>query len=203
MNIITISREFGSGGREVGKRLADALGYAYYDKEIILEIAKESGLDAAYVEHVLQKGITPNYSYTFGRTFYQPVLFPENELKVLSVQQQIIKGLAEKGSCVIVGRGASIILEKYHPFNIFVYADKEAKLARCRNRAPESEHLSDQELVKQMKRIDQGRAKHQRLLSDLRWGDKESYHLCVNTSGVDIKHLIPGIRDYAKAWFGA
>ena len=101
MKIITISREFGSGGRELGKRLADALGFAYYDKEIISAIAKESSFDENYVEELLQRGLTPTYSPTFGHSFslgFDPIM--ENELKVLHLQQTIIKGLAEKGDCV-------------------------------------------------------------------------------------------------------
>ena len=68
-SIITISREFGSGGRELGKRLADALGFSYYDKEIISAIAKESNFDEQYVEETLLRGLTPNYTLTFGHTF--------------------------------------------------------------------------------------------------------------------------------------
>ncbi len=202
MKIITISREFGSGGRELGKRLADALGFAYYDKEIISAIAKESSFDENYVEELLQRGLTPTYSPTFGHSFslgFDPIM--ENELKVLHLQQTIIKGLAEKGDCVMVGRTSGIILEEFHPMKIFVYADMASKLARCRARADDCQTLSDKELQKKIRQIDEGRAKHQKLFSDLKWGSKDNYHLCVNTTGIQIRDMIPSIKEYALAWF--
>ena len=163
MRIITISREFGSGGRELGKRLADALGFAYYDREIVSSIAEKCNLD---VENVLRKGLTINVPVTFGHTFYfysDPT--SENELKVLNTQQQIIKELALRGDCVMVGRSSGIILEKYNPLRLFVYADMEWKVKRCRERASAEEHLTDRELEKKIRQIDAGRARHQKLLT--------------------------------------
>ncbi|HJA92911.1 MAG TPA: cytidylate kinase-like family protein [Candidatus Eisenbergiella merdipullorum] len=203
MRIITISREFGSGGREVGKRLADALGFAYYDREIVTSIAKKCDLDEGYVENVLRKGLTINVPVTFGHSFYfysDPT--SENELKVLNTQQQIIKELAQRGDCVMVGRSSSIILEKYDPLRLFVYADMDWKVKRCRERAPEDEHLNDRELEKKIRQIDAGRAQHQKLLTDRKWGDREGYDLCINTSGLEIKKIIPGLKELALCWFG-
>ena len=160
MRIITISREFGSGGRELGKRLADALGFAYYDREIVSSIAEKCNLDEGYVENVLRKGLTINVPVTFGHTFYfysDPT--SENELKVLNTQQQIIKELALRGDCVMVGRSSGIILEKYNPLRLFVYADMEWKVKRCRERASAEEHLTDRELEKKIRQIDKSEAK--------------------------------------------
>ena len=143
MRIITISREFGSGGREVGKRLADALGFAYYDREIVSSIAEKCDLDEGYVENVLRKGLTVNVPLTFGHSFYfysDPT--SENELKVLNTQQQIIRELAGQGDCVMVGRCSGIILESYAPLRLFVYADMDWKVRRCRERASDSEQLT-------------------------------------------------------------
>lgn len=203
MRIITISREFGSGGRELGKRLADALGFSYYDKEIISAIAKESNFDEHYVEETLLRGLTPNYTLTFGHTFaFGPDPIMQNELKILHLQQEIIKGLARKGDCVMVGRTSGAILEEdFHPLKIFVYADSAARLARCRSRAKAEEHLTDRELKKKIRQIDEGRARHQRLFTDKKWGAKENYHLCINTTGLEIQDMIPAIKDYALAWF--
>ena len=86
MRIITISREFGSGGRELGKRLAEALDVPFYDKEILFAIAKEGNYDENYVEQVLQRGLTPNYLPTFGHTFAlgpDPVM--QNEIRIYEV----------------------------------------------------------------------------------------------------------------------
>ena len=202
MRIITISREFGSGGREVGKRLADALGFAYYDREIVTSIAEKCDLDEGYVENVLRKGLTINVPVTFGHTFYfysDPT--SENELKVLNTQQQIIKELAQRGDCVMVGRSSGIILEKYNPLRLFVYADMEWKVKRCRERASAEEHLTDRELEKKIRQIDAGRARHQKLLTDRKWGAPEGYDLCINTTDLEIKKIIPGLKEMALCWF--
>lgn len=202
MRIITISREFGSGGRELGKRLADALGFAYYDREIVSSIAEKCNLDEGYVENVLRKGLTINVPVTFGHTFYfysDPT--SENELKVLNTQQQIIKELALRGDCVMVGRSSGIILEKYNPLRLFVYADMEWKVKRCRERASAEEHLTDRELEKKIRQIDAGRARHQKLLTDRKWGDRDGYDLCINTTSLEIKKIIPGLKEMALCWF--
>ena len=202
MKIITISREFGSGGRELGKRLADALGFAYYDREIVSSIAEKCNLDEGYVENVLRKGLTLNVPVTFGHTFYfysDPT--SENELKVLNTQQQIIKELAQRGDCVMVGRSSGIILEKYNPLRLFVYADMEWKVKRCRERASAEEHLTDRELEKKIRQIDAGRARHQKLLTDRKWGAPEGYDLCINTTNLEIKKIIPGLKEMALCWF--
>lgn len=202
MRIITISREFGSGGRELGKRLADALGFAYYDREIVSSIAEKCNLDEGYVENVLRKGLTINVPITFGHTFYfysDPT--SENELKVLNTQQQIIKELALRGDCVMVGRSSGIILEKYNPLRLFVYADMEWKVKRCRERASAEEHLTDRELEKKIRQIDAGRARHQKLLTDRKWGAPEGYDLCINTTDLEIKKIIPGLKEMALCWF--
>ena len=202
MRIITISREFGSGGRELGKRLADALGFAYYDREIVSSIAEKCNLDEGYVENVLRKGLTINVPVTFGHTFYfysDPT--SENELKVLNTQQQIIKELALRGDCVMVGRSSGIILEKYNPLRLFVYADMEWKVKRCRERASAEEHLTDRELETKIRQIDAGRARHQKLLTDRKWGAPEGYDLCINTTNLEIKKIIPGLKEMALCWF--
>lgn len=116
-------------------------------------------------------------------------------------QREIIEQLAAKSDCVIIGRGADIILRYMEPFNIFVYADNVSKLARCKARAEAGENLSDKEILKNMKQIDKERMNYHMLLSEVEWGRKESYHLCVNTSGREIKTLVPAVAEYAKLWF--
>ena len=95
--IITIGREFGSGGREIGKRLADALNLKYFDKEIITEIAKGSALNEQYVESVIEKGLPGRFIYTFGQTFtHMPVIAENSMVNVLSEQRKVLNRLAEK-----------------------------------------------------------------------------------------------------------
>lgn len=203
MKIITISREFGSGGREVGKRLADELKIAYYDKEIITAVAKNSELDEGYVERILEQDAPRSFPLSFGHSFAFVDFSQQNYTKALVAQQSFIIQLARKGEdFIIVGRSADVILNEYSPLNIFVHADMDSKIDRCIDRAPEDEELTRREYEKRIKQIDSARARHRSLLADTPWGKKESYHLCVNTTGKEIKNLVPGIAAYAKAWFG-
>lgn len=201
MKIITISREFGSGGRELGKRLAEKLGFAYYDKEILSMISKKMQMDENYIEKELNKSITITYPYTIRRSFYQTPSQVSQVPKLLAEQDKIIRFLAEKEDCIIVGRGADAILREYHPFSIFVYADQESKVARCRNRAPEDERLSENELKRKMKQIDKSRAATYALVSEYSWGNKEAYQLCINTSGIMISQMVSCLADFVKIWF--
>ena len=199
--IITIGREFGSGGREVGKRLADALNLKYYDKEIITEIAKGSALNEQYVENVIEKGLPGSFYYTFGQTFTHVPVFTENTMmSVLAEQRKVIMRLAET-DCVIVGRSADAILTELKPFRLFVYADEEYKVKRCRDRAPEGEKYTDKQLIKKMKSIDKGRKKLHSVLSHIPWGDKRGYDLMINTGSADIEKLVPLVAEYIKRYY--
>lgn len=200
MRIITVSREFGSGGREIAKRLSDILGIAYYDREIISEIAKQSDLDENYVAHSLEKGIQPNFQIHFACAFSH-ISAPDPTVKLLAAQHDIINRIAENNDCIIVGRGADVLLEKHNPFRIFVYADMESKIARCRNRATEDKNLTDKEFMRKIKQIDKARASSYNLISSTDWGDKKGYDLCINTTNVDIKQITPFIAKYAEQWF--
>ena len=158
MRIITISREFGSGGRELGKRLAEELDFAYYDKEILSMISERMQMDEDYIEKELNKSITITYPYTIRRSFYQTPSQVNQVSKLLAEQNKIICSLAEKEDCIIVGRGADAILREHDPFSLFIYADQASKVARCRSRAHKEERLSENELKRKMKQIDKSRA---------------------------------------------
>ena len=203
MKIITISREFGSGGRELGKRLADALGVPCYDREIIKLIAEQNGFDESYVSHLSEKVIQVSYPITIGRRFVttNPVL--EQQIKIISSQREILRQFAQKGDCVIVGRCADIILRDMKPMNIFVYADQQAKIDRCIANGKEGENLDPKVLAKKIKSIDKERAAYRELFTDTEWGDMRSYHLCVNTTGKEVKALVPGLVEYVNGWFEA
>lgn len=201
MRIITISREFGSGGRELGKRLAEEMGFAYYDKEILSMISERMQMDEGYIEKELNKSITISYPYTIRRSFYQTPSQVNQVPKLLAEQNKIIRSLAEKEDCVIVGRGADAILREHDPFSLFIYADQEAKAARCRSRASEDERLSENELTRKMKQIDKSRAAAYALVSEHSWGDKKAYRLCINTSGIPIPQIVPCLAELAKIWF--
>ena len=201
MRIITVSREFGSGGRELGKRIADNMGIQYIDREIITEVARNANVNESLVEAVLDKGLFRDIHLTYGHTFasFSPVNHTTHT--ILEEQKRLITKMAQERDCVIVGRNADVILEDMNPLKLFVYADMSSKIARCQGRAPEGEHLSDREMEKMIKRINRSRARTHAYLSHIPWGNRAGYHLCVNTTDTDIKAMAKLLADYAEHWF--
>lgn len=203
MNIITISREFGSGGRELGKRLADFLGYDYYDSEIISAVARNSGMDENYVENTLSNHGWKNQAITFQSTLGSTAYVQSSKVALLLEQKKVIEEIAAMGKdCVIVGRNADVILQEYAPFNIFVCAQAQAKVRRCTERAMEGERLSEKELLRRMKQIDRVRSQTREIMSGSAWGQRDAYHLTVNTTDWKMKELVPAVADFALRWFG-
>ena len=200
MRIITISREFGSGGRELGKRLAEQLGFNYFDREIITEIAKKTELDEHYINTVLEKGITA-YPIHIGQTFAGVSTINHTPIEVLIAQQKILKELAEKGDAVFIGRSADAILKDYNPLNIFVYADMEYKLARCKQKGEVDVNLKDKVLCRKIKNVDKGRYRNHNVIGNTKWGDRKSYHLMVNTTDLKIADIVPAVKEYAIKYF--
>ncbi len=198
MKIITISREFGSGGREIGKRLADELGIAYYDREIISEIAKNGGK----ADDIPTKEELKEYSVSFGQTFSSLAFFGNSAVNMIVKEQRIIRNIAKKGEdFVIVGRSADVILRKFKPCNIFVYADMPAKIKRCKKRFEKGKALTEKEIEKKIKQIDNARKKHHDLVSTEKWGDKKGYNLMVNTAGIEIKSLVGSVKSFVDSFF--
>lgn len=197
--IITISREFGSGGREIGKRLADELKIAYYDKEIISRIANKTGMTEEYIQEVSEKG---NYSYPFqfAKSFAMYSNLQLSQTEILVEQQKILKEIAKQGDCIIVGRGANIILKEYTPMNIFVYADTQSKIKRCRQKNENEKELTDKEIQNKINQIDKNRRKFHSIISNIEWGEKSNYNLCINTTDIEIKNIISPLADYIKTW---
>ena len=200
--IITISREFGSGGRELGKRLADVLGYDYYDKEIISAIASKKGLDENYIEHAFENRAWQSVPLTFHRTFSGFSPMQTAQTNFLIEQKRVIEGIAKAGkNCIIVGRNADVILADENPFNIFVCANMEAKIQRCMERAPEDENLSRKEMERNIQRIDKERMRTREIITGSKWGHCSTYHLTINTSEWQMKELTPAVADFALRWF--
>ena len=199
MKIITIGREYGSGGRTLGKLLAEKLNIPCYDKEVIREIAKLQGVSEERIRKITTTDIRGMYSATVGRSFSAQFMYDKKAMDVFSSQETVLKSLAEKGDCIIVGRSADIVLREYKPLNIFVYADKKTKLERCRERS--NKELTDRQLIKKMKKIDRDRKVNRRVIADGDWGKKENYHILVNTSGIEISSIVDGLAEFAKGWF--
>lgn len=197
--IITVGREFGSGGRELARRLAENLNMDYYDKEIITEISKHTSLSEEYVKQVIEH--RPHYLYpiTTGQSISYVGEYAFQQVQTIyGAQSEIIKSMAEKSDCVIVGRCADYILRDYNPFRLFVYADIESRIKRCMERAAEGEKLTEKEMKRHILALDKERAKYYEFYTDRRWGDKLNYDLCINTSFLEIKKLVPEIAKLFK-----
>ncbi len=198
MRIITISREFGSGGHELGRRLAEILDIDFYDKEIISALAANKDLDQDYMARTLAQGNLPGLGVRRSAT-------GQSVVRVTSLQEQkrVIQMLPTLGrDFVIVGRNADILLEEYEPLNLFVCAGMEAKLRRCKERVAEGENLSDGELERKIRSIDKARYHTRELLTGAPWGVASAYHLTVNTSSWQIQELAPAVAEFVLRWFG-
>ena len=104
--------------------------------------------------------------------------------------------------CIIVGRNADVLLECYRPFNIFVCAETEAKIQRCMERKTAGEILTEKELLHKMRQIDKMRSQTRAILSGSEWGQRDAYHLTVNTTDWNIKELTPAVAEFVNCWFG-
>lgn len=192
--IITIGREFGSGGRELGRRLSEELGFAYYDQEIISELSKRTFLSEQYVQAIVEHRPSFSFPIHIGQSFYalgNPAF--EQTMNIYKEQARIIAEMAYKSDCVIVGRCADYILNDYNPFRIFVYSDMESKIKRCREKGSESETLNEKELRQKISGIDKKRAKYYEFYTGHPWGDKMNFDLCINTTKTSVKELAPVI----------
>ena len=114
-------------------------------------------------------------------------------MAIYQEQARIITEMALKSDCVIVGRCADYILKEYKPFRIFVYADIDSKIKRCREKGPEYENLTDRELKQKISGMDKKRAKYYELYTGHSWGDKLNFDLCINTSRTVIKEIVPAV----------
>lgn len=188
--IITIGREFGSGGRELGRRLAEQLGFEYYDREIITEISKKTELSEEYVQQIVEH--TPHHLYpiTVGHSFAFSGHYALKQVQsVYTAQEKIIKEMAEKSNCIIVGRCADYILKEKKPFKLFVYADLESRINRCAER--DTTALTEKQIKSKILRIDKNRSRYYSFYTGQTWGDKDNYDLCINTTNTVIKDMVP------------
>ena len=177
--IITISREFGSGGRFIGEEVAKKLGFACYDKNIIGQIAEKSGLAPEYIRESAElspkKGL---FAYAFAG---RDITGNSVEDLVYETQRKVILELAEKESCVIIGRNADFILkDRDDVLNVFIYGDLPEKVERiCR-----LYHVSEQEAVRMMTDIDKRRMTNYNFYTEQKWGKASNYTVCLNSSRI-------------------
>ncbi|MGI8257141.1 AAA family ATPase [Blautia difficilis] len=175
--IITISREFGSGGRFIGEEVAKKLGIAYYDKNIISQIAEKSGLSPEYIQENAElspkKGL---FAYAFSG---RDITGKSVEDMVYEVQRNIILELAEKEPCVIIGRNADYILkDRDDVLNVFIHGDMPEKIKRITG----LHNVEEKEAVKMMADTDKRRRTNYNFYTDQNWGKASNYTLCLNSS---------------------
>ena len=175
--IITISREFGSGGRFIGEETAKKLGIAYYDKNIINEIAEKSGLSPEYIQENAElspkKGL---FAYAFAG---RDITGKSVEDLVYEAQRKVILELAEKESCVIIGRNADYILkDRDDVLNVFIHGDMPEKIKRITGLY----NVKEKEAVKMMADTDKRRRTNYNFYTDQNWGKASNYTLCLNSS---------------------
>ena len=175
--IITISREFGSGGRFIGEEVAKKLGIAYYDKNIINEIAEKSGLSPEYIQENAElspkKGL---FAYAFAG---RDITGKSIEDMVYEAQRNVILELADKEHCVIIGRNADYILkDRDDVSNVFIHGDAPEKMQRIR----QIYHVSEKDAAKMMADTDKRRMANYNFYTNQKWGKASNYTLCLNSS---------------------
>ena len=193
--VFAISREYGSGGREIGEHLASELGIAYYDKLLLKRIAEESGLDGDVIDDFDEKPLRPlllNPNSFFGGTDIEhPVAS-----RIYKTEVDILKAIADEGPCVIVGRCADYVLSS-HPglVSLFVSAPMEARVKRVMRR----NDLSEREARARIAKVDKARASYYRYFTDENWGQAGNYDLCLNSGNLDAHGAVSVIRSFIDA----
>ncbi len=198
--IITIGRQFGSGGREIGEKLAEHFGIKCYDKELLSRAAKESGFCEEMIQNhderptnsFLYNLVMDTYSFGYNASSF--VDMPISH-KVFLAQFDTIKKIASEGPCVIVGRCADYALaELDNVVNLFIYADEDTKIKRIKERFDDVN--TDDKAREMMSKKDKQRRSYYNYYSSKKWGRAESYDLCINSGKLGIDGTVNLILQY-------
>ena len=196
--VVTISRQFGSGGREIGRKLAQKFNIPFFDNEIITRAAKESGF-AETVFHNAESKATNSllYSLAMGMTAYGGADTGFSTLslddQIYLAQAEVIRKVADEGPCVIVGRCADYVLKgRSDVVNVFICADIEFR----KKRAIEVEHMSPDKIDEAIKKIDKRRANYYNYHSTEKWGRVENYNIALKSSEIGIDGCVDVIKSY-------
>ena len=197
--IITIGRQYGSGGREIGKKVAEKLGIPYFDKELLARVAKESGFCEEMIKNnyeiptnsFLYNVVMDTYSFGYNTAF---VDMPMSQ-KVFLAQFDTVKKIANEGSCVIVGRCADYALSDYpNCLNLFIYGKEEAKAQRISERQNVTFSQAKDMCVKR----DKQRQSYYNYYSNKKWGRADSYDLCIDSGKLGIDGTVDFIIDFVR-----
>ncbi|MCR5755184.1 MAG: cytidylate kinase-like family protein [Acetatifactor sp.] len=198
--IITISRQYGSGGREIGEKLAKELGVPFYDNELITRAAKESGFAEAAFKHAEEKATNSFlYSIAMGMNAYGSQDFGFSNLslddRIFLAQSNIIRSVAKEGPCVIVGRCADYILKDIpNVLNIFVYAGIDFRV----DRATKLYGISTEKAAEQVMKYDKRRANYYNYHTSEKWGNMFNYDLAVKTEDIGIDGTVDMIKHFIE-----
>ena len=194
--VITVSREFGSGGRELGVRLAEHFGIPFYDKELISMAADHADMAETAFQHYDEK--LPDMHDPLDRHYYNPFSavykVPMSD-QIFVAQSSVIRRLASRGPCVIVGRCADMVLED--SINIFVYAKMKNRIRRLM----ELESGSDEkEMERRIREVDRKRKDYYQYYTGNAWGRAQNYHLCVESGLVGVDGCLRAVMAYLKEY---
>lgn len=183
--IIAISRQFGSGGRTIGKLLAEKLNIPLYDREIISQVAKESGFAESYVEEKGEYGSSDKAAGMFiNRSCYSSA---SNEDTIWNFQTKFIKEHAEKEPCIIIGRCADYILRnRLDVLRVFIHADMKERIKRI----SEVYKINDSDPEKLLHQKDKRRAAYYQFYTDIKWGDTKNFHITLDSSAFGIEKCV-------------
>ncbi len=188
--IITIARQYGSGGREIGERVAELLGIPLYDKQLITDAAAKGSLNEEVIRSADESAANSLlYTLAMGSNHYGAAMhfgykMPLND-KLFILQSEVIKEYAERGSCVIIGRCADYVLRDDHDvFRLFIYGDLEHRQQRVKERHPE---VKPTQVIDIINKTDKRRASYYNFYTGIKWGRYDNYDMAVNSSTLGIE----------------
>lgn len=191
--IITISREFGAGGGEIGRKVAKELDYTYTDKDLIYQIASQISMNPQEVKEIDEK---VSFHFGFAQSLFNMYTSQLDE-KLFKAQKEVIKKIGERGNCVIVGRNANSILHEYdNSLHVFIYADEDWRVLRMKRDFMQD--TSEAEIRHHLHEIDKARAKYCAYYTTSKFTEAKTYDLCLCTSRLGIDKCVEIICNIAR-----
>lgn len=198
--VITIARSYGSGGRTMGKLLAESLGMKYYDRELMKIASEKSGINEALFGQADEKLKNSSLLRIMKKAYKGEKISPDSDDYVSNdnlfhLQSEVIKELAEEEDCVIIGRCADYVLkDNPNVIRLFCYAP----LQDCIERERKLSGLEDKEIIKKINKIDKHRAEYYKYYTGKEWNDARNYDLCLNTTSMSYEELIQVVEAYIQ-----